>query len=82
MRLGRRRTLLRYPYEVRSAEEYFNEIGAKRPFRTSAASGAGRATRSKRKGGGCLPPSFIHVFDLLRGLVCLASLVELKFQSL
>ena len=32
--------------------------------------------------GCCLPPSFIHVFDLLRGLVCLASLVELKFQSL
>jgi hypothetical protein len=32
---------------------------------------------------GCrLPPSFIHVFDFLRGLVCLASLLELKFQSL
>jgi hypothetical protein len=33
--------------------------------------------------GGCrLPPSFINVFDLLRRLVCLASLMELKFQSL
>ena len=29
----------------------------------------------------CLPPSFIHVFDLLRPLVCLASLVELIFRS-
>jgi hypothetical protein len=32
--------------------------------------------------GCCLPPSFIHVFDLLRRLVRLASLVELKFQRL
>jgi hypothetical protein len=28
-----------------------------------------------------LPPSFIHVFDLLRPLLCLASLVELIFRS-
>ena len=34
------------------------------------------------QGGCCLPPAFIHVFDLLRRLVRLASLVELKFQSL
>ena len=34
------------------------------------------------QGGCCLPPSFIHVFDLLRCLVGLAGLVELRFQSL
>src|SRR5205085_11621900 len=32
--------------------------------------------------GCCLPPSFIDVFDLLRGLVRLAGLVQLKFEML
>ena len=34
------------------------------------------------QGDCCLPPPLIHVFDLLRGLVRLARLLELEFQRL
>jgi hypothetical protein len=42
----------------------------------------GRKVAPITQRGCCLPPPFIDVFDLLRGLVGLTSLVELKFQRL
>jgi hypothetical protein len=56
MRLGRHRTLLRYPYEVRSAEEYFNEIGGHSEHRLRLV----RDVLPDRNAKGVLPAAVVH----------------------